>query len=419
MTNQVHQIIKSSYPQALSKLIHSLQNIDLAEEYLQIAIEKALINWPEKQPTLPVAWLITAAKNSYIDDFRRQKKQVNSDDEVIDTSQSTLEQQALEQSYKDDLLRLIFTSCHPALSLERQILLSLKHVLGLSVEEIAQAMVLKKSNVQQKLLRAKHKVATTGIQYHIPSKSEWPPRLAGVLKAVYLLFNQGYFASEEHTFIRLSLCSEAIRLAETLLSCTDEAPEVAALLALLLHQDARRPARIDNAGNLVLLQDQDRSLWQQDKIQKANKLAIQSLAKTGRSYYGLQAAIAALHNNAPNYLATDWQQIHQLYLLLVEIDDNPVIKLNAAVALANTGQLEEAIAEVIKLEKPLQHYQHYSVTLAGLYFDFGQFPQAQHYYQKALEVSINYSQQKFIKDRLKQCQAKHMSDALSQQKSHQ
>lgn len=403
MENSVHQLIQASYPQALSKLICSLKNIDLAEEYLQIAVEKALNHWPEKPPELAVAWLITAAKNSYIDDFRKQRKHTSWQENSENSEQTSLEQQALTLSYKDDLLRLIFTSCHPSLSLERQILLSLKHVLGLTVEEIAQAMVLKTSNVQQKLLRAKHKIAAAGIQYHIPSKKEWPPRLAGVLKAIYLLFNQGYFASEQHSFIRLNLCSEAIKLAETLLTCTDEAPEVAALLALMLHQDARRPARVDKVGNLVLLPEQDRSLWLQDKIQNANKLAIQSLAKTGRSYYGLQAAIAALHNNAKSYSETDWQQIYQLYLLLLEIDDNPVIKLNAAVALANTGEYKTAIEMVIKLEQPLQEYQHYSVTLAGLYFDNKQYLQAQRHYQKALELSINHSQQKFIKQRLVEC----------------
>ena len=403
MENSVHKLIQASYPQALSKLISSLKNIDLAEEYLQIAVEKALKYWPENPPEVAVAWLITAAKNSYIDDFRKQQKQISWEQSSAEVDQTCLEQQALVQSYKDDLLRLIFTSCHPSLSLERQILLSLKHVLGLTVDEIAQAMVLKTSNVQQKLLRAKHKIAATGIQYHIPSKNEWPPRLAGVLKTIYLLFNQGYFASEQHNFIRLSLCSEAIKLAETLLICTDNNPEVAALLALIMHQDARRPARIDKLGNLVLLQDQDRNLWQQDKILTANTLAIQSLAKTGRSYYGLQAAIAALHNNAKSYSETDWLQIHQLYQLLLEIDDNPVIKLNAAVALANTGQRKEAIEIVLKLEEPLQHYQHFSVTLAGLYFDNGQYPQAQHHYQKALEISVNYSQQKFIKERLLLC----------------
>jgi RNA polymerase sigma-70 factor (ECF subfamily) len=405
MKNSIHQILQSSYPQALSRLILLLKSIDLAEDYLQEAVEKALNNWPQKQPELPVAWLVTTARNSYIDHYRKQKKQADWSLQVDESEQVNLEEKALEQSYNDDLLRLIFTSCHPALSIERQILLSLKHVLGLSVEEIAQAMVLKSTNVQQKLLRAKHKIAATGIQYHVPDKKEWSPRLSGVLKTIYLLFNQGYFASEQHSFIRLNLCSEAIRLAQTLLACTNGTPEVAALLALLLHQDARRPARIDRTGNLVLLSEQNRDLWLQDKIQTANQLVIQSLAKTGRSYYGLQAAIAALHNNAKTYQETDWQQIHQLYLLLIEIDNNPIIELNAAVALAQTGKHEEAIQIVKSLQEPLKHYQHYCITLAGLYFNAKRFEQAADNYKKALNVSTNYSQQKFIESRLALCQS--------------
>ncbi len=403
MTHSAHQQIQLSYPQALSKLINLLQSVDLAEEYLQIALEKALTRWPKQPPDSPVAWLVTVARNSYIDEFRRQKKQTSWQEQTEIEEQSNLEQKALEQSYRDDLLRLIFTSCHPALSLERQILLSLKHVLGLSVEEIAQAMVLKTSNVQQKLLRAKHKISATGIQYHIPSQKEWPDRLNGVLKTIYLLFNQGYFASEQHSFIRPSLCSEAIRLAKLLLSCTDGMPEVAALLALLLHQDARSSARVNSKGELVLLPDQDRTLWQQDKIQIANQLVIQSLAKTGRCYYGLQAAIAALHNNAQSYEQTDWQQIYHLYQLLLSLDNNPVIELNSAVALAQTGAHQQAIDIVKSLKQPLKHYQHYSVTLAGLYFDAKQFQLAGEHYQAAMQVSLNYSQQKFIQQRLELC----------------
>ncbi len=404
--NPIHQHLKASYPQALSKLIGFLNSLDSAEEYLQIAVEKALVHWPNSIPQSPVAWLITTAKNSYIDDFRKQAKHVALPDEHAFSDEESLEQSALLQSYKDDLLRLIFTSCHPALSLERQILLSLKHVLGLSVEEIAQALVLKKANVQQKLLRAKHKIATTGLQYQTPNEKDWPPRLNGVLTTIYLLFNQGYFASEQHNFIRPNLCSEAINLAQILLECTNEQSDVAALLALLLHQDARRPARVGKAGNIVLLSEQDRTLWQQDKIQQANKLAIQSLAKAGRSYYGLQAAIAALHNNAASYQETDWPQIYQLYQLLLELDPSPVIELNAAVALAQAGQETKAIKIVESLREPLKDYQYYSVTLAGLYFDANELEKAQLEYQVALKLSINYSQQKFIKDRLVQCQAK-------------
>lgn len=399
-------LIQSSYPQALAKLIHLLKSIDLAEEYLQVAVEKALLHWPEKHPKQPSAWLVMTAKNSYIDDYRKQKKHTNLQ-ELNDVYQEyDLEEQALQQSYKDDVLRLIFTSCHPALALDRQILLSLKHVLGLSVEEIAQAMVLTKPNVQQKLLRAKHKITTTKIEYEIPSKKEWPLRLSGVLKTIYLLFNQGYFASEEHNFIRLSLCDEAIRLANLLLTCTNQAPEVAALLSLLLHQDARRPARVDTAGNLVLLPEQNRSLWQQDKIKLADQLIIQPLAKTGRSYYGLQAAIAALHNNAKSYADTDWPQKYQLYLLLIEIDDNPIIQLNAAVALAQTGEFEQAIDKAKRLAEPLKHYQFYSVALAGLYFDSKNYQQAVVNYRKALEKTVNQKQQNFIMQRLTLCNSK-------------
>lgn len=407
---KVHQLIQNHYSQALSRLVLRLHNIEQAEDCLQSAVEAALLTWPAAPPSNPVAWLVTTAKHKFIDDYRKAAKQVTiSEDELTAVSslfisdEQDLSEDSLKSSYNDDLLRLIFTSCHPALSVDRQIILSLKHVLGLSVEQIARALVLTPSNVQQRLVRTKHKIRSTGLEYYIPAPSEWPKRLDGVLKTIYLLFNQGYFADTEHNFIRPSLCAEAIRLAELLLSCTHQAPPVAALLALLLHQDARSPARVDNSGNLVLLSEQNRSLWLQDKIRRANQLIIQSLAQTGRSYYGLQAAIAALHNHAQDYKSTDWQQIYQLYILLFELAPSPIIELNLAVAQSQSGQFQQGIERVKHLHSALAHYDHYHITLAGLYFEHGLFELAKPEYQRALTRASNHSQRRFIEGRLRLC----------------
>ena len=402
----IHSLIQTAYPQALAKLLYLIRDIHNAEDYLQSAVEQALIKWPEQQPDNCVGWLVKVAQNKFIDEFRRSKKQLSSDllEEVYEDID--LSEQSLLISYNDDILRLIFTSCHPALNQETQIALSLKHVLGLSVSEIGSALLIPKKTIQQRLLRAKKKIAATNIPYEIPKPSSWNDRLSGVLKTIYLLFNEGYLSTDHQNPIRADLCKEAIRLTRLLHVAIKNDPEVIGLLALLLHQDARRPARYDQGGNVVLLQNQDRTLWKKRHISEANTLVYKALKMAGGQPYAVQAAIAALHNNANTPSSTDWPQIYGLYCRLMTLDSNPVIRLNALVALAKSGQSSKAIEQSLELEKELSSYAHYFPTVAGLYFESAQFEQALSFYLKALKQTTASGQVRFLKSRVSQCKEK-------------
>lgn len=406
MTSQLvplHSQIQAAYPQALAKLLIVLNNIQDAEDYLQSAVEKALVKWQHQLPENPVAWLVQVARNQYIDFYRRQTKQVSEQSIVEQSAEIDLSEQALLLSYNDDLLRLIFTCCHPALNQQTQIILSLKHVLGLTVNEIANALLIPKKTLQQRLLRAKKKIVGNSIQYEIPAKSSWEERIDGVLKTIYLLFNEGYLSTEHQTPIRTDLCKEAIRLTRLLHLGVRDNSEVLGLLALMLHQDARRPARFDDNGDIVLLEQQDKSLWKQTNIQEANSLVYKSLRSGGGSPYALQAAIAALHNHAGSAENTDWQQIYGLYCKLLEQQDNAVIRLNSLVAFAKSGQFKKAIDEILKLESQLENYPYYYSALAGLYFEKQDHKQALIFYNKALENTQSEFQVRFLKERVQKC----------------
>ncbi|TQV88157.1 RNA polymerase sigma factor [Aliikangiella coralliicola] len=399
----INNIIQSSYPQALAKLIGIIKDIHYAEEFLQTAVEQALLNWPAKQPENPVAWLVKVAQNRYIDFYRRNQKQLQL--EMLDEPHvlPDLSEEALLLSYNDDLLRLIFTCCHPALNQQTQISLALKHVLGLSVNQIANALVINKTTLEQRLLRAKKKISANNISYQIPAQKHWPQRLSAVLKTIYLLFNEGYFTTENNTLICHDLCREAIRLARLLHGCIKNDAEVIGLLALVLQQDARSPARTDAQGRMILLSDQNRRLWKQANIQEANILVEKALRIGKGTPYAIQAAIATLHNNAASEADTDWRQIYELYRVLISLEDNPVIKLNAAIALAKSGNMSRAIEEVIYLQKPLKNYRHFYTSLAGLYFEDKQFELAKQAYERALTLTQSDNEKNFIQSRLSDC----------------
>lgn len=399
----LHSLIQTAYPQALAKLLLVLNNIQDAEDFLQSAVEKALISWPESQPENPVAWLVKVARNQFIDHYRRQKKQLSDTFLPEQSIEIDLSEEALLLSYNDDLLRLIFTSCHPALNPETQIALSLKHVLGLSIAEISNALIIPHKTLQQRLLRAKKKIASNNIQYQIPTSNSWNERLEGVLKTIYLLFNEGYLSISNQTPVRSDLCREAIRLARLLHAAIKNDSEVISLLALLLLQDARRPARFDTRGNVILLDLQDRSLWKKKNIQEGNILVYKALAIGKATPYAIQAAIAALHNNAKTPFETDWKQIYGLYLKLLEIEPNPVIKLNAYIAQAKSGEFDQAIKSIKNLERDLSQYQHYYPALAGLYFEKKNHKLALINYNKAKSISADNNQLGFIELRIREC----------------
>jgi RNA polymerase sigma-70 factor, ECF subfamily len=407
----INAYIQAAYPQALSRLVSILGDIDQAEDGLQSAVELALTHWPQTLPDNQVAWLITVARNRFIDGQRRLNKQQSLDsfdgEYTIPslTIEPDLSEQALLLSYNDDLLRLIFTSCHPALNPETQITLALKHVLGLSVEQIASALLINKSTLQQRLVRAKKKILANGIEYQVPLPKRWHERLSGVLKTIYLLFNEGYLTTDQTSFIGANLCKEAIRLCRLVHQCIRGEPEVIGLLALLLQQDARRPARVDSEGSMILLADQDRSLWKRTNILEANQLVEKALLAGRGTPYAIQAAIASLHNNAPTYQDTDWQQIYGLYQVLIHLEENPIIHLNAAIALANCGQREKAIQTIKSLHSQLANYRHYYTALAGIYFESGDLIKALPLYREALQKTDSKGERTFIKKQILICEA--------------
>jgi RNA polymerase sigma-70 factor (ECF subfamily) len=399
-----HQtLIQSSYPQALSRIIAICGDISLAEDCLQDAVEKALNHWPTNCPDNPLAWLISVARNQFIDVCRRQQKSVDWATLDEPSIEPDLSEQALLQSYNDDVLRLIFTCSHPALNLETQIALTLKHVLGLNVEQIANALLVSSKSMEQRLTRARKKIQLAKIEYQIPSPQQWQPRLKGVLKTIYLLFNEGYLSTSGVKFLELDLCNEAIRLGRLLHSCIKDDAEVLGLLALMLHQHARAAARVSSNGQVILSADQDRSLYKAGAIAEANVLVEKALRRGRGSPYAIQAAIAALYNNAKDEASTDWPQIAGLYRVLMQLDGNPVIRLNAAVVTAKVAGYPQAIEQMLALQGPLNDYRHFHSGLAGLYFESGQMALAKGSYLKALTLTTSDSEVAFLQGRLALC----------------
>jgi RNA polymerase sigma-70 factor (ECF subfamily) len=375
----------------------------MAEDCLQDAVEQALKRWPTESPDNPIGWLVSVARNKFIDHCRRSKKLT--DLEAIEESVTNpdLSEQALLQSYNDDVLRLIFTCSHPALDLPTQISLTLKHVLGLNVDQIANALLVSPKSMEQRLTRAKKKIAAAKIEYQIPSQQQWKPRLNAVLKTIYLLFNEGYLTTKGTSALAPDLCHEAIRLGRLLHSCIKNDADIIGLLGLMLHQEARTPARTSVTGEVILLANQNRQLWKIKEIAQANVLVEKALRLSAHSPYAIQAAIAALYNNAKDENSTDWQQIDGLYKVLIKVDNNPVIKLNAAVVTAKVSGYLQAIEQVLALESQLASYRHFHSCLAGLYFESQQFKLSGKYYAQALELTRSDSEVAFIEGRLKRC----------------
>lgn len=396
--------IQNCYPQALTKLIYQFSNVMIAEDLLHEAVVKALKQWQVNMPDNGVAWLVKVASNQFIDQVRRDGRFIDSYNDNEQSYEVDLTEQALLNSYQDDLLRLIFTCCHPSLNIQTQLILTLKHVLGLSVIDIASALIKKEKTIEQRLTRAKVKISTAHIPYKIPDVQEWPARIDAVLKVIYLYFNEGYFTSSNNKLVDERVCKSAIHLARILHSCVRENAEVIGLLALLLHQNARLPARVDENQKLVLLEDQNRNLWQKSDIYEANILVEKSLLLGGGTPYAIQAAIAALHNNAKHFAETDWRQIYALYLKLLTIQNNPIIELNAEVARANFTSSAEAILRIENLAGELEGYRHYHTALAALYLQEKKLTRASSYYTTALTFTQNLAEERFILGQLKKCQ---------------
>lgn len=395
--------IQNCYPQALTKLIYQFSNVMIAEDLLHEAVVKALKQWQVNMPDNGVAWLVKVASNQFIDQVRRDGRFIDSYNDNEQSYEVDLTEQALLDSYQDDLLRLIFTCCHPSLNIQTQLILTLKHVLGLSVIDIASALIKKEKTIEQRLTRAKVKISKAHIPYKIPDVQEWPARIDAVLKVIYLYFNEGYFTSSNNKLVDGRVCKSAIHLARILHSCVRENAEVIGLLALLLHQNARLPARVDENQKLVLLEDQNRNLWQKSDIYEANILVEKSLLLGGGTPYAIQAAIAALHNNAKHFAETDWRQIYALYLKLLTIQNNPIIELNAEVARANFTSSAEAILRIENLAGELEGYRHYHTSLASLYLQDNEREKANFHFIKALTFTQNSVEAEFIRQQIERC----------------
>jgi RNA polymerase sigma-70 factor (ECF subfamily) len=397
----VEEVYRSESRRVLATLIRLLGDFDLAEEALHDALTSALEQWPrDGVPANPRTWLISAGRFKAIDTLRRRAR---FDAALADLAQrlDVQSRDAEAQDVEDDQLRLIFTCCHPALPQEARVALTLREVCGLTTEEVARAFLSAPPTVAQRIVRAKAKIKAARIPYEVPSRADLPDRLDAVLQVIYLVFNEGYAASSGESLTRADLTGEAIRLGRLVLDLLPE-PEVAGLLALMLLQESRRVARMSAAGDLILLEDQDRSLWDRDQIAEGLALVRRAIASQGVGSYTLQAAIAAVHAEAPTAAATDWAQIVDLYGLLTQGIPSPVVELNRAVAVAmrDGPAAGLALVDAILARGDLSDYHLAHAARADLCRRLGRIPEARASYGRALDLTRQEPERRFLRRRL-------------------
>ena len=356
--------LTSARPQALGALLRYFRDLDRAEEAFQDACLRALKHWPQNGPPRdPAAWLIFVGRNVAIDEVRRRRKEeALPPDEVIsdlDDAEADLAERLDSSHYRDDVVRLLFICCHPDLPATQQIALALRIVSGLSVKEIARAFLVSESAMEQRITRAKARVAKADVPFETPGAIERAERLAAVAAMVYLLFNEGYSASGGTVHVRVPLCEEAIRLARLLLRLFPSEPEIMGLTALLLLQHARAPARLDADGSIILLEEQDRGLWDRNMIAEGLALIDKALRHRRPGPYQVQAAIAGVHAHAARAEDTDWAEIDQLYATLERLQPSPVITLNRAVAVSKVQGPGAALTMIEPLASQLSGYFHF------------------------------------------------------------
>lgn len=396
----IGQLYHQHSRQVLATLIRLLGDFELAEEAMQEAFAAAVRQWPEEgRPDNPVAWLIRAGHHKGIDHIRRgQTARRYSHLMAVDEENS---EAAAPEGIEDDQLRLLFICCHPALSLDARVALTLREMCGLTTEQVASALLQKPATLAQRIVRAKKKIREAGIPYEVPEPRQLAERLPGVLRVIYLVFNEGYSRSDGDSLVDVSLSGEAIRLAEVLARLLPEG-EVFGLLSLMLLHDSRRSAREDEQGDLITLEDQDRSRWDQKQIELGLKWLEQALARTPASPYTLQASIAAVHAQARRAEDTDWRRIARLYDALYRQHPSPVIALNHAVAVAMRDEPEAGLALLDGLlgNKEILTYHLFHAARADLLRRAGDFESAIVAYQRALELATQGPERRFLKRRL-------------------
>jgi RNA polymerase sigma-70 factor, ECF subfamily len=404
-TETVERVFREERGRILATLIRLVGDIDLAEESLASALEAALVQWPsEGTPENPRAWLIRAARNKAVDRLRRGAlfEERRAALELETALAMTAAPPDADEGPVDDRLRLIFTCCHPALAVEAQVALTLRTLGGLETEEIARAFLVPAATMAQRLVRAKAKIRQAGIPYRVPDPEELPARLHAVLAVIYLVFNEGYAASSGTALVRREICEEAIRLGRLLVELMPAAAEARALLALMLLQDARRDARVGAEGEVILLEEQDRSRWDRQAIREGLALIDGTLRAAFPGPYALQAAIAGVHAQSDRAEETDWVQIVGLYTLLAEIYPSPVVSLNQAVAIAMATGPAEGLRRIDALAASgaLADYHLLPAARADLLRRLGRLPEAAAAYREALALVGNQSDRRFLQRRL-------------------
>jgi RNA polymerase sigma-70 factor (ECF subfamily) len=407
-TKQVREVVDAVYRsesrQVLATLIRLLGDFDAAEEALHDAFAVAVERWSrDGVPANPRAWLVSTGRFKAIDGMRRRARFDASLAELakqLESSTSDAEEPD-DQSVEDDRLRLIFTCCHPALPPDAQVAMTLREVCGLTTDEIARAFLTRPPTVAQRIVRAKAKIRDAGIPYVVPAETDLPDRLDAVLRVVYLVFNEGYSASSGGSLTRHDLSGEAIRLGRLLIELLPE-PEAVGLLALMLLQDSRRAARASPTGDLILLDDQDRSLWNRDQIDEGASLVERALSSRRIGPYTLQAAIAAVHAQAPSAAATDWAQIVGLYDVLMRADPSPVVELNraAAVAMRDGPVAGLVLIDAILARGDLVNYHLAHAARADLCRRLGRTAEARASYKRALDLTRQEPERRFLARRL-------------------
>ncbi len=384
--------LTSARPQAVGALLRYFRDLDIAEEAYQEACLRALKTWPANGPPRdPAAWLIFVGRNVAIDQVRKSSRNdaLPDEDQLSDLgdAEAPLAERLDGAHYRDDILRLLFICCHPELPATQQIALALRIVSGLSVKQIARAFLVSEAAMEQRITRAKARIAKAEVPFEAPGPIERSERLGAVAAMVYLIFNEGYSTTGDSAELKAPFCDEAIRLGRILLRLYQSEPEIMGLLALMLLQHARTPARLDAEGAIVLLEDQDRRLWERGKIKEGLALIDKAMRHRRPGGYQLQAAIAALHDRAPRFEDTDWAEIELLYATLERLQPSPVVRLNRAVAVSKARGAAEALAMIEPLEDQLSGYFHFFGVKGAFLSQLGRHAEAREAWGRAIALA--------------------------------